>query len=44
VGVHVRINKLHGLVANDLSGFIWSPEKISDETDRMAIGDQEDEI
>lgn len=30
-----RTNKLSGVVAHDLSGFIWHPIRISDETDRV---------
>ncbi len=36
-------NKLSGLVARDLSGFMFTQE-VSDETDRTATGDPENAI
>jgi hypothetical protein len=39
-----RANDLSGLVARDLSGFIWGLEVAQDEADGAAAGDPEDEI
>jgi hypothetical protein len=39
----LRANKLSGLVAQGLSGFIVT-EEVTYETDRVATGDPEDEI
>ena len=39
-----RAHKLSGVVAHDLSGFICSRRRATDETDGMATGDPEDEI
>ena len=36
--------KLSGFIAHDLSGLIWSPMEVTDETDRVVAGDSEDAI
>jgi len=35
---------MSGIVARNLSGLIWSPKEVTDETDRDVTGDPEDEI
>lgn len=39
-----RTNKLPRPVAQDLSGFTWNVMRISNETDEMVTGNQENEI
>jgi len=40
----LEASKLSGFIAHDLSGLIWSPMEVTDETDRDATGDSEDAI
>ena len=40
----LEASKLSGFIAHDLSGLIWSPMEVTDETDRVAAGDSEDAI
>lgn len=37
-------SKLSGIVAHKLSGLLWSPLEVTDETDRAITGDIEDAI
>jgi hypothetical protein len=37
-------SKLSGFVAHNLSGLLWSPLEVMDETDGDATGDPEDAI
>ena len=37
-------SKVSGFVARNLSGLIWSPMEVADETDRDVTGDPEDAI
>ena len=37
-------SKLSGFVAHNLSGLLWSPMEVTNETDRDATGDPEDAI
>ncbi|MGA3209229.1 MAG: hypothetical protein ABSE05_15590 [Syntrophales bacterium] len=39
----LEASNLSGIVARNLSGLIWSPMEVSDETDRDVTGDPEDE-
>jgi hypothetical protein len=40
----LEARNMSGYVAHDLSGLIWSPLEVTDEADRDATGDPEDEI
>ncbi len=37
-------SKLSGFIAHDLSGLIWSPMEVTDETERDNAGDPEDAV
>jgi len=37
-------HKLSGFVAQYLSGLLWSPKEVTDETDRDTTGDPDDAI
>ena len=37
-------SKLSGFVAHKLSGLLWSPMEVTDETDGVVTGDPEDAI
>jgi hypothetical protein len=37
-------NDMSGFVAHNLSGLLWSPVEVTDETDRDATGDPGDAI
>ena len=37
-------SRVSGLVADKLSGLLWSPTEVTDETDGDATGDPEDAI
>jgi hypothetical protein len=40
----LKASKVSGVVARKLSGLLWSPMEVTDETDRDATGDPEDAI
>ena len=40
----LEASKVSGIVARNLSGLIWSPMEVPDETDRDVTGDPEDAI
>ena len=40
----LEARKLSGVVAHNLSGLVWPPLEVADETDRVATGDPEDAI
>ena len=40
----LEASNLSGIVARNLSGLIWSPLEVPDETDRDVTGDPEDAI
>jgi len=37
-------SNMSGIVARNLSGLIWSPLEVADETDRVDAGDPEDAV
>jgi hypothetical protein len=40
----LEASKMSGVVARNLSGLIWSPLEVPDETDRDVTGDPEDAV
>jgi len=40
----LEASNMSGIVARNLSGLIWSPMEVADETDRDVTGDPEDAI
>jgi hypothetical protein len=40
----LEASKVSGVVARNMSGLIWSPMEMADETDRVVTGDPEDAI
>ena len=40
----LEASNMSGIVARNLSGLIWSPMEVSNETDRDVTGDPEDAI
>jgi hypothetical protein len=40
----LEASKLSGFVAHKLSGLLWSPMEVTDETDGVVTGDPEDAI
>ena len=40
----LEASNMSGIVARNLSGLIWSPMEVPDETDRDVTGDPEDAI